>query len=112
MLDSKKSALSTSVIINVIKEITGDTNYTDFIGIITATVNGKLKINQEKIQVYLTNSRPNYALIDIIWEEGGYRNYKDLGLFGRMSTQWQCVIKSKDRTFSIISETYKIDVEY
>jgi len=106
------SSESTYLIFDVIRKITGNTDCASFTGTVSATVNGILKIDQEKIPILLTNSRPNCVLIDIMWEDGGYKNYKDMGLFGRMSTQWQQVKKSGTRAFTILSDTYVIEVAY
>ncbi|MCI1027049.1 hypothetical protein [Pantoea dispersa] len=109
---NKDSSESTQVIYKVIKSITNDTNFASFIGVVTATVNDEVIIDHEKIQIHLTNSRPNYALIDIFWEDSGYGDYKSLGLFGRMSTQYQRVEENKKRTFTIYNDLYSIEVEY
>lgn len=103
-----KSSESTAVVLDVIRELTGDTTYATFKAIVSATIKGKLKIDD----VNLTNSRPNYALIDIMWEDCGYKNYQNMGLFGRMSTQWQEVKKVGTRTFRIFDDSYQIDVTY
>lgn len=112
MLHPHKSATGTALILEIIRELTDDTNYVAFQGIISAEINGDLKIDGEKIEVHLTNSRPNYALIDVIWEDYGYKNYKDMGLFGRMSTQWQEVQMVEPRAFKVISDTYQLIVQY
>lgn len=111
-LHSKKSVNGTAVILDVIREMSGGTTYTAFDAIITATINGIQKINNETIRVHLTNSRPNYALIDIMWEDYGYKNYLDMGLFGRMSTQWQEVTKIASRKFRVFSDKYQVDITY
>lgn len=112
MLHPLKSSRSTAVVLGVIRELTGDTTYTAFVGTISATINGELKIDAERIDVQLTNSRPNYALIDIMWEDCGYKNYQDMGLFGRMSTRYQEAEKVGPRTFSVLGTSYQIDVTY
>lgn len=112
MLHPHKSAKSTAVILDVIRELTGDTTYASFEGIVSASINGELKIDGERLDVSLTNSRPNYALIDVIWEDGGYKNYRDMGLYGRMSTQWQEAEKIAPRTFRVIGDTYHLDIQY
>jgi hypothetical protein len=112
MLHPLKSSKSTAVILDVIRELTGDTNYASFEGTVSATIDGKPKIDGERINVQLTNSRPNYALIDVMWEDYGYDNYRDLGLFGRMSTQWQEAEKVAARTFRVVGDNYCLDIEY
>lgn len=112
MLHPHTSAKSTAVIIDVIRELSGDTSFITFNATISVTINGAQKIDNEIIRVLLTNSRPNYALVDVIWEDFGYKNYRDMGLFGRMTTQWQEVKKVAARTFRVFGDTYQIDVTY
>ncbi len=112
MLHPHKSSESTAVILKVIRELTDDTTYAVFEGSVSATINGQLKINAEPLKVHLTNSRPNYALIDVMWEDSGYENYRDMGLYGRMSTQWQEVRMVAPRTFRVSGDTYQLDIQY
>lgn len=112
MLDLKESSESTQVIFSVLRELTGDTNYASFIGVITAKVNGKIKIDEDEIKVLLINNRPNFAIIDVLWEEYSYKNYKQMGLYGRMTTEWQEVKKTGPKVFTIYSDTYEIAVNY
>jgi hypothetical protein len=81
-------------------------------GVVSAKIKGSLKIDSEPIKVQLTNSRPNYALIDVMWEDCGYKNYKDMGLFGRMSTQWQEVEMIAPRAFRVVSDDYQLEIKY
>jgi len=112
MLDLIESSGSTQVIFSVLRELTGNTDFVNFIGVITAKVNGKIQIDEDEIKVLLTNNYPNFAIIDIIWEEYGYKNYKQMGLFGRMTTEWQKVKKTGPKKFTIYSDTYEITVNY
>lgn len=112
MLHPHKSAMSTAVILDVIRELTDDTNYVVLDGIVSAKIRGNLEIDSEPIKVHLTNSRPNYALIDVMWEDCGYKNYKHMGLFGRMSTQWQEVERIAPKTFRVVSDTYQLEIQY
>ena len=111
-LDLITSSDSTNVIFAALRTLTGDTDYASFTGIVSAKVNDVLKINKEEITVHLTNSRPNFAIIDIIWEDCGYKNYKEMGLFGRMTTQWNEVKSTSAKSFKIYSESYEIEVCY
>lgn len=112
MLDLIKSSESTAVVIGVIKELDDNTSYAKFNGVITATVKGKRVIDKEEIPVLLIYNAPNYAFIDILWEDGGYKNYKSMGLYGRMSTQYQEVKKSGIRFFTLKNKDYTIDIMY
>lgn len=48
--------------------------------------NGELIINN-KFDVVAFDCN-NYMLVDIMWEDAGYSNYKELGLYGRYSTYY------------------------
>ena len=103
---------STSVILDVIDDLTGERVYSNFEGIVTATVKGTVEIEKDTIKVLLTNDRTNYATIDIMWEDYGYKKFEKLGLYGRMSTQWQKVEKTGERAFTVFSDTYEIEITY
>ena len=51
--------------------------------------------------------RPNYARIDIMWENYGYKNYRDTGLYGSMNTKWQEVEMTGNNTFIIYGDNYE-----
>ena len=103
---------STSVILGVIYDLTGERVHSNFEGVVTATVTGTVEIEKDTIQVLLTNDRTNYATIDIMWEDYGYKKFEKLGLYGRMSTQWQKVEKTGERAFTVFSDTYEIEITY
>ncbi|EMJ4071449.1 hypothetical protein ISH43_09770 [Pseudomonas aeruginosa] len=111
-LDLLTSSNSTSVVFSALRQLTGDTSYASFAGVVSAKVNGVLKIDKEEITVQLTNSRPNFAIIDIHWEDCGYKNYKEMGLFGRMTTEWNDVKSTSARSFSVFSDSYEIEICY
>lgn len=110
MLSFDKSVRSTKIIIDMIRELSGDTNFVMFDATVSASINGKQKIDKEIIRVHLTNSRPNYASIDIMWEDYGYKNYRDMGLYGHMTTQYQEVIKINQTKLRIIDKNYQIEI--
>ncbi|WP_163003096.1 hypothetical protein [Pseudomonas viridiflava] len=111
-LDLMTSSESTGIIFSALRTLTDDTSYASFTGVVSAKVNEKLKIDREEITVQLTNSRPNFAFIDVHWEDCGYKNYKEMGLFGRMSTEWNEVKSTSDRSFKVFSDTYEIEIHY
>lgn len=111
-LDLMTSTNSTGVIFSALRTLTGDTDFANFTGVVSAKVNGKLKIDKEEITVQLTNSRPNFAIIDVHWEDFGYKNYKEMGLFGRMTTEWNEVKSTSARSFKVFSDTYEIEICY
>ena len=57
-------------------------------------------------------SRPNYATINIMWEDYGYKNYRNMGLYGSMNTKWQEVKMTGDNTFTIYGDNYEINITY
>ena len=112
MLDSQTSYKSTAVVYDVHEELTKESTYLKFTGIVTAKINGNVKIDQDEIIVVILKSIPNYATIHVMWEDCGYKHYKDMGLFGEMTTEWQKVEKTGNRTFTIFSETYEVAITY
>lgn len=47
--------------------------------------NGELIINE---QIPVAVAGDNYMRVDIMWEDAGYSNYRDLGLYGYYSTSY------------------------
>ena len=111
-LDLMTSAESTGIIFSALRALTGDTDYASFLGVVSAKVNGILKVDKEKIMVNLINSRPNFAIIDVHWEDFGYKNYKKMGLFGRMNTQWNEVRSTSERSFIVLGDNYEVEIWY
>jgi hypothetical protein len=58
--------------------------------IVTATVNDELIIDSEVIECHF-QIETNYSVINIYWEEAGYKLYQKLGLYGQMRTDYQFV---------------------
>lgn len=112
MASAHNSSKSAAVLIDVIRELSGSTRYASTEATVSATIDGKLKIDSDIIRVILVNGDPNFAQIDIFWEDYGYKNYKDMGLFGRMNTQYQSVEKVAGRVFRITGDNYQIDIGY
>ncbi len=111
MLDISTLRESSQVIIDIAKEMSGDSRFASFAGEVTAIVNDAVVVNQEYIDIRLNNN-PNFSTIDIMWEDFGYKNYKSMGLFGRMTTQYQRVEKTDESQFTIIDTKFKIVVNY
>lgn len=112
MLNPLKSSESTSEIINTIRELTNDTIYATFDGIITVSMNGKNIIEDETIRVALQYDGTNYGSISIFWENYGYKNYKSMGLHGIMSTQYQEVQRINNRNILVINDNYIVSIIY
>lgn len=107
MADKKDTLL----IIEIIREF-GDTKHAKFVGTVTAVVNGVTVISEQPIDVALTYDGTNYACIDVLWEDHGYKNYKEMCLYGRMKTQYESVIRTATREFSVIGGSYDLTVRY
>jgi len=114
MLDMKSSIASTDAVRDAIWILTGDRSerYVEARATITATVNNRQVITGEAFNISLSFDGTNYAAINIFWEESGFKNYKDLGLYGTMSTQYQRVASSGARSFIVKNGNYSVEVEY
>jgi len=110
MLTALKSSESTQNIISVIRILAKNTKYVKFTGNITASVKGNRIIEDEPIEMSLSFDGTNYAEICIFWEDFGYANYKELGLFGLMSTKYQAINIVRADEFQILSDSYAINV--
>lgn len=111
-LELLESSRGTQVVLDVIRKLTGDTSYAKFAGVVTATVNGVVKVDRETIEVQLTNSRPNFAYIDVHWEDFGYKNFHDMGVYGRMDTRYNQVKVTGAKSFVVIGDNYRIEISY
>lgn len=112
MLSMKKSSDSTHVTINVIRDITSNTTYAKFEGIVTVEMNGVTIIDEETIEITLTYDGSNYTSIGIFWEDYDYKDYKEKGLHGLMSTQYQEVKQTGYRDFTIFNNNYTVKIGY
>jgi hypothetical protein len=102
----------TLLIIEIIRELTGDTKHPNFVGTVSAEVKGSTVISEQDIGVALTYDGTNYAYIDVHWEDYGYKPYREMGLYGRMNTQFPSVIRTASREFRIIDNTYSVTIAY
>ncbi len=64
------------------------------------------------IKVLLIFDGTNYAKINIFWEDYGYADFRDVGLYGEMNTGWTRVKRTGLKSFQIYCPDYKIDVAY
>jgi len=73
------------------------------------------QIVEEEIQVLLTKTKTGGFIsfnIDVMWEEYGYKNYRQMGLFGRMNTNFQRIKKTGPKLFTVVGDTYEILINY
>lgn len=82
-----------------------------FLGVVTATVGGTTVISGDIIRVNLVVHHDR-ADVGIYWEEHGYKNYKSMGLFGLMNSNYQRFVDTGNNTFEIVGDTYKISINY
>jgi hypothetical protein len=104
----------TFVIIGVIREITGDNDarYASFDATVSASVRGVEVITKETIQVTLVQDGTNYADVNVFWEDHGYKNYRQMGLFGAMKAQYQSVVRTGHREFCVTDPKYSVTIRY
>ncbi|KUZ93883.1 hypothetical protein [Burkholderia ubonensis] len=104
----------TPLVMTVIREITGesDARFASFDATVSAAVGGVDVITDELIRVALVYDGTNYADISVFWEDHGYRNYRQMGLFGIMKTQYQSVIRTGVREIRVVDEKYSVTIRY
>jgi hypothetical protein len=92
MLSSDEQVDGNRLMLKLIKELAGNNNALVASGkfVISAKVRGELIIDDELFECQFTKKLDTVNM-SVYWEEGGYRNYKALGLFGLMETNWQKV---------------------
>jgi len=93
MLPERKRQDGFTILKEVIYEITGDSNLNvvqrDVV--VEAMVNGA-EIFHGQVNCYFQIDHFE-AKISVYWEQAGLRDYKEAGLFGQMSTNFQAVKK-------------------
>jgi hypothetical protein len=78
---------------------------------VSAKVNGEQIITQERFECQFTKELESVC-ISVYWEEGGYKLYKKLGLFGSMDTKWQKVRRRGDVIYiSNPEKSYEIRIQ-
>jgi hypothetical protein len=104
----------TPLVMTVIREITGenDARYASFDATVSAAVGGVELIAEERIRVALVYDGTNYANISVFWEDYGYKNYGQMGLFGIMKTQYQSVIRTGVREIRVVDPKYSVTIRY
>lgn len=82
-------------------------------GTVTATVSNQIVIDEEIIGLDFTKPPHGASVINIYWEESGYKAYRNLGLYGQASSTWQTFIKDDDNNIFIQNDTpgYEIKIE-
>lgn len=110
MLPERKASKGYHLMLRVMSEITGDPGAHVAKGtfVVSAKVNERLVIDKQKIECYFIREL-NLVAISVYWEESGYKNYKEMGLFGKMDTKWQ-EVKRKGKWLYVVGNTYKVRI--
>ena len=114
-LSTEENVEGIATVRKAIKYLTNDSNRDTVTHecTITATVNGELLIDSE---IMKCNFIIDYdgARVSVFWEDYGYKNYKKLGLFGQMSTQWQPIKEYDNNSFTVTDaeDSYLLTIEY
>jgi hypothetical protein len=114
MKKNRTSSQSTYAVNDLIGAMTGkrDTGYYSGMATVSADVNGSTVVDHQDIEVTVTFDGTNYATINIFWEESGFKNYRILGLYGQMNTQYQEAYFVKPRGLKICGDSYVIRFQY
>lgn len=78
---------------------------------VTAVVDGEEVISSERIECSLTYNR-DYVQVCVFWEESGFYNYKEMGLYGSSNSNYfdvkelpngfTCIDKASKNTVTLI----------
>ena len=105
---------SIETLVNVVVKTNGvDRARTHILPLITAVVNGETVISEKRIQLYISIDHSMESdYIRICWEDYGYENYRDMGLYGEMAPKFQPCIDLGQQTFKIQDDHYEIYINY
>lgn len=114
MKSASSSSESTYAVNDLIGAMTGhrDTGYYCGMATVSADVDGATVIDHQDIEVAVTFDGTNYASICIFWEEHGFKNYRAIGLYGQMSTQYQDAHFVPPRGLKLLGQAYVIRFQY
>ena len=110
MLPSRKASDGMSAASEALHTIAADraATFAKATLLVSAKVNGTLVINEESFEVLLQKEL-DCVSVSIYWEESGYKAYKNLGLFGKMSTKFQ-ETSMKSGSLYLNGDNYKIRI--
>lgn len=114
MRSSLEMQESISAVRRVLRRATAPKNRRWFKGIaeVSATVKDRLLIDRELVNVDLTHDGHNRCVVDIYWEESGYKQFRTMGLYGRMSTDFQLMEFIVPCGLKIVDEKYTIQLQF
>jgi hypothetical protein len=92
--------------------MTGNTNHASFAGKVSADVSGTKAILEQDVRVALTYDETNYVVVDVLWQYHGYKNDRQLGLYGWMNTRYESAVQTASREFRVINQEYSVTIRY
>jgi len=99
----------------LVKELSNDRNAGSYRGnfTVTAKVGGKNKIDRDQIDCQLVIQHDSID-INIFWEDCGYKNYRDMGLYGKASSKYQEITELSESSFRILDKNgaYELTFEW
>lgn len=97
----------------LIKNISDDYNATSYRGdfIITAVVNGSEKISNDKINCMFIKHH-DHVEINVMWESCGYKNYRDMGLYGLMRSQFFTIRNITNSSFQLLDNNGSYELTF
>ncbi len=110
MLPSRKASDGMLAAFEAILTVTADrtATFAKATLLVSAKINDTLVINEESFEVIIQKER-DCVSVSIYWEEGGYKAYKNLGLFGKMNTKFQ-ETSMKSGFLYLYGDNYKIRI--
>lgn len=93
----------THYLAELIKELSGSRNSSNYIGefTITALVDGKVKVSKDRIQCQLMILHASVD-VSILWEDYGYKGFRDMGLYGRTNSKYFTVELLSANSFRLV----------
>ncbi|MBF9001903.1 hypothetical protein [Vibrio nitrifigilis] len=99
----------------LIKDLSDDRNATSYRGYfyITAVVNGNTKVVADSIDCMFIKHF-DHVEVDVMWEDCGYKNYRDMGVYGLMRSQYFTIKNITDNSFQLLDSngSYELTFEW
>ena len=114
MLDLRETGVGTEAIKKVIRALNDDFDKSKYVLTevrVRAVVNDT-EVLDDTIKTDFTFDGHNWGSINFYWEDSGYKNFKELGLYGQISSQWQRIKETGQRLLTVFGDTYTIEVYY
>ncbi|PKH56544.1 hypothetical protein CXF83_15130 [Shewanella sp. Choline-02u-19] len=99
----------------LIKDLSDDRNATSYRGFftITAVVNGTEKVSADRIDCMFIKHH-DHVEVDVMWEDCGYKNYRDMGIYGLMRSQYFSIKNIYKNSFQLLDNngSYELTFEW